>query len=67
MKKRHFGTNDAEKGATATTNYERIKTMSKEEMEKFLTVWAMVWAVDFVLGKAPMNVKKWLDTETENG
>lgn len=41
------------------TNYERIQAMSVEEMSDFLKSWAM----DFVMGKAPMNVSRWLESE----
>lgn len=46
------------------TNFEKIKSKSIEEMSEFL----MDWAVKFVTGKAPMNVKKWLESEvSDNG
>ena len=43
------------------TNYEKIKNMSVEEMADFL----MEWAMKLFEGKAPMNVEKWLESETE--
>lgn len=41
------------------TNYERIKNMSVEEMGDFL----MSWAMDFMMGKSPMVVTRWLESE----
>lgn len=41
------------------TNYDRIKAMSVEELADYL----MDWFTDCMLGKAPMNVKQWLDSE----
>ena len=41
------------------TNYGRIRNMSVEEMANFL----MDWFIDGMVGKAPMNVKAWLETE----
>lgn len=41
------------------TNYERIQAMSVEEMSDFL----MGWAMDFMMGKSPMNVNRWLESE----
>lgn len=41
------------------TNYERIRNMSVEEMSNFL----MDWYIDCISGNAPMNVKKWLESE----
>ena len=49
-----------EKGTTIT-NYDRIRNMSGEEMADFL----MEWAMRFALGKAPLNVKGWLESEAE--
>lgn len=43
------------------TNYEKIKSMSVEEMAEFL----MDWFMNCMSGKAPMNVKKWLESEVE--
>lgn len=43
------------------TNYEKIKAMSVEEMADFL----MDWAMDFMMGRAPMNVKTLLESEVE--
>lgn len=45
------------------TNYDRIQNMSVEEMSDFLKSWAM----DFMLGKAPTVVSRWLESEvTDN-
>ena len=41
------------------TNYDRIKAMSVEEMADFL----MDWFMNCISGKAPMNVKQWLEQE----
>ena len=41
------------------TNYDRIKAMSVEEMADFL----MDWFMNCISGKAPMNVKQWLESE----
>ena len=38
------------------TNYDRIKSMSVEEMAEFL----MDWFMKCMLGKAPLSVKEWL-------
>lgn len=43
------------------TNYDRIKQMSIEEMADFL----MDWFMDCIVGKAPINVKKWLESEVK--
>lgn len=43
------------------TQFEKIKAMSVEEMKDFL----MDWAMDFMMGRAPMNVKTWLESEAE--
>lgn len=43
------------------TNFEKIKTMTVEEMADFL----MEWAMRLVCGNAPMNVKTWLEREVE--
>lgn len=43
------------------TNYDRIRNMSIDEMAEFL----MDWAMRFALGKAPLNVKVWLESEIE--
>ena len=43
------------------TNYNRIKNMSVDEMAEFL----MEWAMRCMMGKAPLNVKKWLENEVE--
>ena len=40
-------------------NYDRIKAMSMEEMSDFL----MDWFMDCMTGKAPLNVKTWLEQE----
>lgn len=50
-----------QKNNQATTNYERIKNMNVDEMSEFL----MDWAMRLYTGKAPMNVKKWLESEVE--
>ena len=42
-------------------NYDRLRDMSIEEMKEFL----MEWAMSFALGKAPLNVKEWLESEVE--
>ena len=44
------------------TNYDRIQNMSVEEMSDFLKSWAL----DFMLGKAPMNICLWLESEVAN-
>lgn len=41
------------------TNFDRIQNMSVEEMADFLRGWAL----DFMMGKAPMNVYRWLESE----
>ena len=41
------------------TNYDRIKAMSVEEMADFL----MDWFMNCIAGKAPLNVKQWLEQE----
>ena len=41
------------------TNYDRIKAMNIDEMSDFL----MHWFTDCMTGKAPMNVKQWLESE----
>lgn len=43
------------------TEFDRIKAMNTEETSNFL----MKWAMDFITGKAPMNVKKWLESEVK--
>ena len=43
------------------TSYEKIKNMSVEEMAEFL----MDWFTSCMTGKAPMNVKQWLNSEAE--
>ena len=45
----------------AKTNYDRIKNMSADEMAEFLMKWFMRCA----MGKAPLNVKKWLESEVD--
>ena len=46
------------------TEFDRIKAMNIKEMSNFL----MRFATDFITGKAPINVKKWLESEVkENG
>lgn len=44
------------------TNYEKIKAMSVEQMSNFFQDWFM----DCMTGRAPMNVIKWLESETES-
>lgn len=41
------------------TNHEKIKNMSVEEMAEFL----VDWFTNCMTGKAPMNVKQWLNSE----
>ena len=41
------------------TNYDLIKAMNIDEMSDFL----MHWFTDCMTGKAPMNVKQWLESE----
>ena len=48
-----------QKNNQAATNYEHIKNMNVHEMSEFL----MDWATQLVAGKAPMNVKTWLESE----
>ena len=43
------------------TNYDHIKNMSVDEMSDFL----MKWFMDCMTGKAPLNVKRWLESEVE--
>ena len=43
------------------TNHDRIQNMSVEEMSDFLKSWAM----DFMMGKVPMNVSRWLESEVD--
>ena len=43
------------------TNYESIKNMSIEAMSEFLKD----WAVQFMMGNAPLNVQRWLETEVD--
>ena len=50
-----------QKNNQATTNYEQINNMNVDEMSEFL----MDWAMRLYTGKAPMNVKKWLESEVE--
>ncbi len=45
------------------TNYERIKNMSVEEMAEFL----MDWFMRCMMGKAPLNVREWLESEANDG
>ena len=44
------------------TNYDRIKSMSVEEMAEFL----MEWFMRCMMGKAPLNVKQWLQEVSED-
>ena len=41
------------------TNYDNIKAMNIDEMSDFL----IHWFTDCMTGKAPMNVKQWLESE----
>lgn len=41
------------------TNYDRIKNFNVDEMADFL----MDWFINCMSGKAPMNVKQWLESE----
>lgn len=43
------------------TNFESIKNMSIDAMSEFL----MDWAMQLVAGNAPLNVKRWLETEVD--
>ena len=43
------------------SNYDRIRNMSVEELAEFL----MDWFMRCMMGKAPLNVKKWLESEVE--
>ncbi len=43
------------------TNYDRIKNMNVDEMAEFL----MDWFMRCMMGKAPLNVKQWLESEAE--
>ena len=43
------------------TNIEKIKAKTVEEMTEFLQGWAM----KFLMGKSPLNVKAWLESEAE--
>lgn len=43
------------------TNFESIKNMSVDAMSEFL----MDWAMQFMMWNAPMNVKRWLETEVD--
>ena len=45
--------------AVTNTNYDRIKAMNVDEMSNFL----MDWYIKCIMGKAPMNVKEWLESE----
>lgn len=45
----------------SNNHFDRIKAMSVKEMANFL----MIWAVDCMTGKAPMNVQKWLESEVQ--
>ena len=46
---------------TTITNYDRIRNKSIEEMAEFL----MDWFMRCMMGKAPLNVKAWLESEVE--
>ena len=50
-----------EGGLVKQTNFERIKAMTVEEMADFL----MQWFMDCMTGKAPTNVKNWLESEVQ--
>lgn len=43
------------------TNYDRIRNMSVEKLSDFL----MDWAMEFMCGQVPLNVKSWLEQEVE--
>lgn len=52
-----------QKNNQAANNYEHIKNMNVDEMSEFL----MDWAMQLFVGKAPMSVKTWLESEvTDN-
>lgn len=51
-----------QKNNQAATNYDNIKSMSVEQMSDFL----MDFAMNLIAGKAPMNVKKWLESEAQD-
>lgn len=43
------------------TNYEDIKSKTVDEMTEFL----QDWATKFLMGKSPINVKAWLESEVK--
>jgi len=49
-------------GNGSATNFERIHNMTVEEMTDFL----MKWFVDCMMGDAPTNVRKWLESEAQD-
>ena len=51
----------ADKCPFKKTNFDHIKAMSVKKMANFL----LVWAVDCMTGKAPMDVQKWLESEVQ--
>lgn len=51
-----------QKNNQAATNYDNIKSMSVEQMSDFF----MDFAMNLIAGKAPMNVKKWLESEAQD-
>ena len=51
-----------QKNNQAATNYDNIKSMSVEQMSFFL----MKWSTDLLTGKAPINIKKWLESEEQD-
>ena len=42
-----------------TTNYDRIRNMSVEEMAEFI----LMMGVGYCSGQAPKNIKQWLEAE----
>ena len=46
---------------TTLTKYDRIRNMSIDKMSEFL----MEWFMKCMLGKAPLNVKQWLESEVD--
>ena len=53
-----FMKNCVEETNKPQTNYDRIRAMSVDEMKDFL----MKWFIDCMSGKAPTNVKAWLES-----
>lgn len=43
------------------TNYDRIRNMSIDKLSDFL----MDWAMEFMCGQVPLNVKTWLESEVD--